>query len=189
MEKTFRIRDPETLRAASHPLRQRIIFDLQTHGHGRAADLARRLDEPANSISFHLRVLAKAGMIVEAPEHARDKRDRVWAPVAENFNVDAGVPGVADIVAEAVTLLRENYAHAARYDGEDAPPEPVDAPKRALTLRTALLTRNQAEGMADELNAVMERWQDSARTATTEDKDHEPAALYRVVFTLGPQPE
>ncbi|MBO0610748.1 winged helix-turn-helix domain-containing protein [Myceligenerans salitolerans] len=186
MEKTFRIRDPETLRAASHPLRQRIIFDLQIHGHGRAADLARRLDEPANSISFHLRVLAKAGMIVEAPELARDKRDRVWAPAAENFNVDAGVPGVGDIVADAAALLRENHAFAARHDGEDAPPEPEDAPKRALTIRTALLTRRQAEAMADELNDVMERWQDAARATTDGEGRPETAALYQVVFGLGP---
>lgn len=189
MEKTFRIRDPETLRAASHPLRQRIIFDLQTHGYGRAADLARRLDEPANSISFHLRVLAKAGMIVEVPERARDKRDRVWAPVAENFDVDPGVPGVADIVDEAATLLRENYAHASRHDGENAPPEPDDEPKRALTIRTALLTRGQAEAMADEVNAVMERWQEAAKKSTTEAKNREPTALYRLIFALGPQPE
>ena len=44
----------------------------------RAADVAERLDIPANQASFHLRQLAKYGLVEEAPELARDGRDRVW---------------------------------------------------------------------------------------------------------------
>ena len=36
------------------------------------------LDIPANQASFHLRQLAKYGLIEEDPDAARDKRDRVW---------------------------------------------------------------------------------------------------------------
>ena len=48
----------------------------------RAADVARELDIPANQASFHLRQLAKYGLVEEAPEEARDKRDRVWRPTS-----------------------------------------------------------------------------------------------------------
>ena len=44
----------------------------------RAADVARELGIPANQASFHLRQLAKYGLVEEAPEEARDRRDRVW---------------------------------------------------------------------------------------------------------------
>ena len=44
----------------------------------RAADIGEALGIPANQASFHLRQLAKYGVIVAAPEAARDKRDRVW---------------------------------------------------------------------------------------------------------------
>lgn len=44
----------------------------------RAADIAEALGIAASTASFHLRVLADAGLIEEAPEHARDRRDRVW---------------------------------------------------------------------------------------------------------------
>lgn len=68
----------KVLKALAHPVRQRIFRAIDTHGYARAADLAEILDLPANQISFHLRVLADADMIVEAPEKARDRRDRVW---------------------------------------------------------------------------------------------------------------
>ena len=55
----------------------------------RAADLARELGIPANQASFHLRQLAKYGLVEEAPEAARDKRDRVWRVVDEGgFSVE-----------------------------------------------------------------------------------------------------
>ena len=66
------------LKAYAHPLRRRITRAVAARGHARAADLAAALGVPANSVSFHLRVLANAGLLEEDPEHARDKRDRVW---------------------------------------------------------------------------------------------------------------
>jgi len=66
------------LKAIANPLRRRITNVLNRVEHARAADLAAELGVAANTISFHLRVLADAGLIEEAPEHARDRRDRVW---------------------------------------------------------------------------------------------------------------
>src|SRR5689334_19101274 len=70
--------DPRILRAIAHPTRNRILAELHANGSIRAADIARALDIPANQASFHLRQLAKYGLVEEAPEEARDKRDRVW---------------------------------------------------------------------------------------------------------------
>ena len=70
--------DPRVLRAIAHPVRNRVLDELQASGPARAADIARELGIPANQASFHLRQLAKYGLVEEAPEEARDKRDRVW---------------------------------------------------------------------------------------------------------------
>src|SRR6478752_2321235 len=70
--------DPRVLRAIAHPVRTRVLDELQAAGPARAADIARELGIPANQASFHLRQLAKYGLVEEAPEEARDKRDRVW---------------------------------------------------------------------------------------------------------------
>lgn len=66
------------LKAFTHPLRRQILRLFPKHQYLRAADIADLLDVPANKVSFHLRALAEAGLIVEAPERARDRRDRVW---------------------------------------------------------------------------------------------------------------
>ena len=44
---------------------------------------AEALGIPANQASFHLRQLAKYGLVGRAPEAARDRRDRVWRVVSE----------------------------------------------------------------------------------------------------------
>lgn len=75
----------DQLRAMAHPLRMRIIERVGRRGTARAADLAEDLDIPANSVSYHLRTLARGGVVVEAPEAARDKRDRVWKLVRADF--------------------------------------------------------------------------------------------------------
>src|SRR5690242_2457375 len=56
----------------------RVLDELELTGPMRAADIAESLGIPANQASFHLRQLAKYGLIQEAPEAARDGRDRVW---------------------------------------------------------------------------------------------------------------
>lgn len=62
------------LATTSTPRRSRRASSQRKPRRARAADL----DAPVNSTSFHLRVLANAGLLEEDPEHARDKRDRVW---------------------------------------------------------------------------------------------------------------
>src|SRR5690625_753931 len=63
---TYATRD--MLRALAHPLRMQLLQRLGGRGTARAADLAADLGVPANSVSYHLRILAKGGAIVEAPE-------------------------------------------------------------------------------------------------------------------------
>lgn len=73
------------LRALAHPLRLEIIDEVRRLGTARAADVAEELSLPANSVSYHLRILARGGVIEEAPEAARDRRDRVWRLTQETF--------------------------------------------------------------------------------------------------------
>ncbi len=66
------------LKAMASPLRRRIMAVLAAQDYARAADLSGQLGVAANTLSYHLRILADAGMIREAPQFARDNRDRVW---------------------------------------------------------------------------------------------------------------
>ena len=76
------------MKAMSHPIRWRIIAVINGMGHARVTDIADELGERANSISFHVRTLADAGVLVEAPELARDGRERVWKMAQESLSAD-----------------------------------------------------------------------------------------------------
>ena len=91
MAERSELHDPRVLRAIAHPVRNRILTELDAHGPLRAADVAVLLGIAANSASFHLRQLAKFGLVEEDPAAARDKRDRVWRATEEaGFNVSLG---------------------------------------------------------------------------------------------------
>lgn len=104
------------LKAYAHPLRRRIARVVVARGHARAADIAADLGVPANSVSFHLRVLADAGLIEEAPEHARDKRDRVWVAADEVWNIGSPEHPVADEVlgGAVMTALADDHVDMMR---------------------------------------------------------------------------
>jgi Predicted transcriptional regulator len=84
------------LKALSHPVRQQLMRAMTARGFARAADLAADLGLPANQISFHLRSLADAGLIEEAPERARDRRDRVWSAKRSQWQLGSPEHPVAD---------------------------------------------------------------------------------------------
>lgn len=77
------VHDPRVLRAIAHPVRNRILEDLEAGGPQRVADMAKVPGVPANQAGFHLRQLAAYGLVVEAPEQAREGRVRVWRAVHE----------------------------------------------------------------------------------------------------------
>ncbi|GAB2452857.1 ArsR/SmtB family transcription factor [Xylanimonas ulmi] len=174
MADTMRVTTPEALRALAHPLRVKILLQLERDGHGRASDVAKALGEPPNSVSFHLRTLARAGLVVEAPELARDRRDRVWRNAAESYAVSPGTPGME--------LLTRGYASWFRRALTITPSEDG----RPLTIRVAqsALSATQARELASQLQEVVDRW--AREETTTGGDDGEPLEIYNVVVAVGP---
>jgi predicted ArsR family transcriptional regulator len=180
------VQDPRVLRAIAHPMRQRILGEISAAGHLRAADVAETLHIPANQASFHLRQLAKYGLVEPAPELARDGRDRVWRPTHEHGlslsleQMEKGPGGKA-----AVSVWRRQAAAAAK-----------DAVDRAYASRKARdthvmisdewfrLTKAEARELADELIALHERWQERTKGALAEGR-----RTYHLMEVLQPAPE
>ena len=61
------VADPRALRAYAHPVRRRALALLRTHGTLTATQAADALGESSGTMSFHLRQLAKYGLVEEAP--------------------------------------------------------------------------------------------------------------------------
>jgi len=135
------------LKAYSHPLRRQLVRAVAARGHARAADLAADLGVPANSVSFHLRVLADAGLIEEDPEHARDKRDRVWKGVEGAWTVGSPEHPVEDEVLgtalmgaladDHIAMVRRVVAWAGEYVSGRDPATHGEFSQRNLRLTEA----------------------------------------------------
>ena len=73
----YEVRDVEVLRLLAHPLRARLLGALRLEGEATASELGRRLGESSGATSYHLRQLARFGLVEESPEQA-SRRERVW---------------------------------------------------------------------------------------------------------------
>ena len=163
-EASYKTHDPRVLRAIAHPVRVRILHELNAAGPSRAADLAADLDIPANQASFHLRQLAKYGLVVEAPEEARDRRDRGWKVVSESgiqldlaeMDKEPGGPAAVDVWSEN----SRRFSHAV-VDAIYASARQEDSFGH-LSQGALRLTDEEAKELATELAEVTRRW--SART-------------------------
>jgi predicted ArsR family transcriptional regulator len=172
--------DPRVLRAVAHPTRGRILDELGATGPMRAADLGESLGIPANQASFHLRQLAKYGVIVPAPEAARDKRDRVWKLSSERgFRLD-----VQDIEKQpggraAMSVFRQNKAAWAHRLVDEVFSFKKDKDTfSAIVDQTLKLTKDEAAEFMGEVDDVLSRWADKTRGRT---KGRRTYAFYSMV--------
>lgn len=190
----------EMLRAMAHPLRLQLMERVGRRGTARAADLAEEMGVAANALSYHLRTLAKAGVIEEAPEEARDRRDRVWRLTQESYYTGQGEISTNDPAASedeyrqaamamslaAIEWIRGSWiAQSARYEEGEAP-EKLSGHLFSTTLR---ISRDQAEELARRANDLIMEFNRLNRDARGRDLNDDPdsegaAEDFRVLFAL-----
>jgi DNA-binding transcriptional ArsR family regulator len=106
------VTDSRVLAALAHPLRRRLMDVLKVDGPSTVSMLAERTGQAVANVSHHLRVLAAAELTEEAPELARDRRERWWRLVSAavrwstpDFGADPAALAVAN-AAESLNLDR-----------------------------------------------------------------------------------
>ncbi|MEV7429420.1 helix-turn-helix domain-containing protein [Nocardioides sp. NPDC092400] len=150
--------DPRILRAVAHPTRNRILSELSAAGSLRAADIARLLDVPANQASFHLRQLAKYGLVEEAPDEARDRRDRVWR-LADEEGINFRTGDVLDRPGgRAAYAVFQRSAVAWGHHLVDQALAPGGDHARSVSEHAVRLTAEESRELSSEINAVVEHW-------------------------------
>jgi predicted ArsR family transcriptional regulator len=176
------VHDPRVLRAIAHPVRARILDELGATGPMRAADIAQTLDIPANQASFHLRQLAKYGLAVEAPEEARDGRDRVWKAAHESgLNIDTNALAEAPGGKAAVQVFRRVWTDSA-LDAVNRAEKAERGPEtRVMVSDVALrLTRDEVDQFSEELHELADSWRRRGRSAGAD------ARTYQLLQLLQP---
>src|SRR3954453_1551494 len=107
------IKDAAVLKAVAHPLRRRLMDVLRVDGASMPSVLARTTGQAVANVSHHLRVLAEAGLIQEAREVARNRKEH-WERIPNrslswslaDFTPDAADLAAAD-AAMAIGLQRQ----------------------------------------------------------------------------------
>jgi DNA-binding transcriptional ArsR family regulator len=121
-----KLTDPKALRALAHPIRLALVGLLRQHGQLTATQAGELLGESSASCSFHLRQLAKYGLVEEAGGGQR--RERPWRATA----MFTSWPDVADDpkVEAAAGMLRgvilDHYVQELARWYEVMPDEPVE---------------------------------------------------------------
>lgn len=104
-------REGQRLKAIAHPLRARILAALRTDGPATASRLAQRFTTNSGQTSYHLRVLADAGLVQEDAGRG-SARERWWRTVERPTRVDARDVADDPGVVERRRWLRSAAARA-----------------------------------------------------------------------------
>ena len=175
-----KVTDSRVLAAMSHPLRRRLMDVLKVYGPSTASALAGRTDQAVANISHHLKVLAAAGLIAEAPELARDRRERWWrlaAPelrwVTGDFDDDPSRQAVADAAVSLgldrqIGLVRAWHAVREQRAAWNGAAFSVD--------KWLHLTPAELGELEQEILAVLARWE--RRDVPDDGQDREPVFLF-----------
>jgi DNA-binding transcriptional ArsR family regulator len=171
------ITDPQVMRALAHPARISIIEHLGSTGAVvTATEMAGQVGLSPSATSYHLRELARYGLVEQAPSRG-DARERVWRSTSAGWSVGSDNQEPEAAAAERALIdvyLTRDFARErewfARQDTE--PPEWREA--SVLAGMMLLLT-------ADELRAVDQAVRDLIEPYSRRERMADPPSGARTV--------
>ncbi|WP_067503929.1 helix-turn-helix domain-containing protein [Actinoplanes sp. TFC3] len=168
------IKDAAVLKAVAHPLRRRLLDVLRVDGPSMPSVLARTTGQAVANISHHLRVLAEAGLIEEAPELARNRKEHWWRMPdrAIRWSSTDFTPDVTD-AAESLGLQRQ-VELTSTWLGSPASREEPWASAAFSTDGFLRLSPGELAELGDQIQQVIDRFANRP-----DSEDREP------VFVLG----
>jgi DNA-binding transcriptional ArsR family regulator len=149
--------DPEVLEALAHPVRLDVLNYLMSAGPATASTCARAVGDTPSNCSYHLRMLARHGLV--QPVESPDGRERPWQATITGFDIDPDAEpdspegrGSAALMSASVALdqrsLRDYLSHR----------DTVAADWRAAdqwSTYTLRLTPSELRGLAAQLDRLI----------------------------------
>jgi DNA-binding transcriptional ArsR family regulator len=122
--------DPAALKALAHPLRQRILRQLDREGPATSTTLAKALGENTGATSYHLRQLAEHGFVDEVPDRGRS-RERWWQARREWGDALLFARGALPLTRDELMRFWADYMELFRRYAAATDP-PTDGARRFL---------------------------------------------------------
>ncbi|GAA2048032.1 helix-turn-helix domain-containing protein [Catenulispora yoronensis] len=181
------ITDPRMMRALAHPARLAILDILRREGPASATELAPRIGVTPSAASWHLRHLARFGLIRDGDPHP-DGRARRWETAVRGFRVDVPAdPADVEGRTAALTLLRglmvNSQAVPARWLADVEPTLDTDWSRAAGFSDTRLVVD------AAELESILDRVEEILAPYVNRAASQRPAGTRGVRFLRYALPE
>lgn len=187
-QRRMTISDPQVMRALAHPARLTIMEHLSTTGEAvTATGCAEIVGLSPSATSYHLRELARYGLVEQAPGRG-DARERLWRSSVQSWQLELQPDDDAEVQAAEQTLLDayltrdfdrvREWVRRARHEPKDWHDAAVIAGPMLL------LTADELRSLND---AVLRLWEPYRRR--TRQADPPPGArIVAVHYATLPQP-
>jgi predicted ArsR family transcriptional regulator len=167
MRDEVKLADARSLRAYAHPLRMRLIGLLRGEGPMTATQAAARLGDNVPNCSFHLRQLAKYGLVERAP--GADQRERPWQATAQytSWDDDSEDPAIKAAADQLNAVVLGQYVERAQEYLATRAGEPVEW-RTAAGFGDALIhvTADELREITGQIDALLARYAGPRKTGT-----------------------
>lgn len=155
----IRLTDPRALRAYAHPVRMKLISLLRVHGPLTATRAGELLGESSGTTSFHLRQLARYGLVEEA--EGGTGRQKPWRATATLTDIPAmhDDPASAQAAAQVrMTVVGEYFESVAGWLRRQPFEEPRWQQAAMFGDRQLYLTADELRQLAETISAATDKY-------------------------------
>ncbi len=144
------ITTPDDLAALAHPLRLDLLNHLMSAGPATASQCARAVGDTPSNCSYHLRYLARSGLVEPVPD-GDDNRERPWRATITGFTIGSGPQSKA---LAAIALQRDHRLAREYLSGIDHV-DPAWRESGGLSTYTLRMTPAELGELYERLDALI----------------------------------
>ncbi|MFF8377228.1 winged helix-turn-helix domain-containing protein [Streptomyces sp. NPDC015661] len=181
--RSIRLTDPRALRAYAHPLRMTLVGLLRSSGPFTATRAAELTGESVASCSYHLRILAKYGLVEEAP--GGRGREKPWQATARytewpEYSEDATVADAADALSAAVAERYFERVTRAIENRHRLPREWREAEQFGDSLLH--LTPEELAGLGERIDELLRPYEARGADPALRPEGARPVSILRIAY-------
>ncbi|MFF5917500.1 winged helix-turn-helix domain-containing protein [Streptomyces flavochromogenes] len=181
--RSIRLTDPRALRAYAHPLRMSLVGLLRSSGPFTATRAAELTGESVASCSYHLRILAKYGLVEEAP--GGRGREKPWQATAQytewpEYSEDASIAQAADALSAAVAEQYFERVTRAMANRQRLPREWQEAEQFGDSLLH--LTHEELADLGARIDALLRPYEARASDPSLRPEGARPVSVLRIAY-------